>query len=324
MPEQRRTTNNNVAISVEIGGSRANIALVERDGYIRLRRSAKMLWNRPPSATLDPCLRAIDLLLKESREAGLHVRGLGVSLPGLLDLTSRRPLLIPAIPALNNFPLCDLLEARYHLPATLSVDVDAAMLGEYHFGAGRGRHRLLMLSANTVVGASLIINGRIETASEAYVGHICHMPIAGSGPRCSCGKRGCINSLVTLAAVQKMLQRAVRRGEQTSLLNRLTAGEIFSLSLLAEEAQAGDEVASHIASEIGRLLGTATARYIDIFEPNRLILGGIFSSNELLLSRVRNSLETHSTARVCSMVDIVTATLGQDASLLGAAVSLFS
>src|SRR5579885_3353578 len=113
-----------------------------------------------------------------ARTEHLKVRGPGFSLPGSLDLTSRRPTVIPALPALNHFPLADVLEARYNLPVTLHVDVDAAALGEYHFGIGRGFRRLLLLSANAVVGASLVIDGEIESAPQEYVGHICHLPIS--------------------------------------------------------------------------------------------------------------------------------------------------
>ena len=321
--ERRRIPDKQVAISVEIGSSQAAIALVDRAGRVRQRCSAKMLWNRPPTATVEPCLRAVDELLSGARAAGLRVRGLGCALPGSLDPTSRRPTVIPALPSLASFPLADFLEARYHLPVTLSVDVDAAALGEYHFGARRGCRRLLLLSAQAVVGASLLIDGQIEPVSSEYVGHICHLPVASSGPRCSCGRRGCINTLVTLDALQRSLQRAQRRGESSSLLRRLANRERFSLRLLAEEAQAGDAVASQVYTEVSRCLSAAIARYIDIFEPEALLLGGFFSTSDLLLSGIRNSLERNASARVCSMVDVATATLGQDAALLGAAVALF-
>ncbi len=318
MPGQRRTTDNNVAISVEVGSSQATIALVDRAGRVRQRRYAKILWNRPPTTTLEPCLRAIDDVLSFAGAERLRVRGLGFSIPGSLDLTSRRPTVIPTLPALNGFPLAELLEARYNLPATLHVDVDAAALGEYHFGIGRGFRRLLLLSANAVVGASLMIDGQIEPAPQEYVGHICHLPISSNGPRCSCGKRGCINTMVTLDALQRMLQRALRRGEETSLLRRLAHNrERFSLQLLAEETQAGDAVAAQIYSEVSRWLGTATARYIDIFEPNALILGGFFSTSEVLLSGIRRSLDSSSSSRVCSMVEIATATLWPGRSTAG-------
>jgi len=323
VPGQRRRTDNRVAVSVEIRSDQAMIALVDRAGRVRQRRCAKMLWNRPALATLEPCLRAVADLLELAGDEGLVVRGLGVALPGSLDSTSRRPTVISALPALNNFPLADLLEARYKLPAVLRVDVDAAALGEYHFGSGRGFRRLLLLSANAVVGASLIENGQIEPISQSMIGHIAHLPVANNGPRCSCGKRGCINTLVTLDALQRAIQRALRRGETTSLLRRLNInGERFSLQLLAEESAAGDMLATQMYDEVRRWLGIASARYIDLFEPNALLLGGIFSSSTTLLTGIQNSLGSNSSARVCSMVEVATASLGRDAQLLGAAVSL--
>jgi len=225
---------------------------------------------------------------------------------------------------LNDFPLCDLLEAQFNLPTRLHVDVDAAVLGEHRFGAGKGFGRLLFLTVNAVVGAALVVDGKIERPLEQYVGHVCHMLVSTNGPRCSCGKRGCINTLISVDAIQKMVQRAVRRGEQTNLIQRLSNREYFSPQLLAEEAGRGDSVALQVYGEVGRWLGAAVIKYISIFEPNRLILGGgVLSTSELLLKQVRNALVTHSASRVCSMVEVVPARLGVDASLIGAVVPLF-
>jgi glucokinase len=82
-------------------------------------------------------------------------------------------------------------------------------------------------------------------------------------------------------------------------------------------------VALQVYGEIGRWLGAAVIKYISIFEPNRLILGGgVLSASELLLTQVRNALVTYSSSRVCSMVEVVPARLGVDAALIGAAVPL--
>ena len=101
------------------------------------------------------------------------------------------------MPALNGVPLQNILQRRYSLSTRLYVDVDAALMGEYHFGAGRGVPRLLFLNINAVVGAALVKNGLVEqTELQHYIGHVCHLPISTNGPRCSCGKHGCINTLL--------------------------------------------------------------------------------------------------------------------------------
>jgi glucokinase len=317
------STDKSVAVGVELAGRGAIVALVDRRGRVRHRCHARTLVGRPAFATMEPYLRAIETMLAYADAEKLQVRGLGICVPGTLDAAARRPLLIPTLPSLNDFPLCDFLEARYGFPTQLHVDVDAALLGEHRFGAGRGFHRLLYLTLNAVVGAALVIDGKLERSAPQYVGHISHMLVSSNGPLCSCGKRGCINTLVSIDAMQKMVQRALRRGEETSLKQRLLNREYFSPQLVAEEAVRGDTVALQVYGEVGRWLGAATAKYITIFEPNILILGGgVLGANGLLLAQVQRALLTQSSSKVCSMVDVVAARLGNDAALVGAVVPL--
>ena len=316
----------NVAVGIEIVGGQATVALVDRTGQIRHRCQAKTLRGRPAIATLEPYLRAVDVMLAQAHTERLQVRGLSVSIPGSLDYTCRCPKIVPVLPALNGFPLCDVLEARYQLPTRLHVDVDAAALGEYHFGAGKGFSRLLFLTVNAVVGASLLIDGQREQTPQSYTGHVCHLSLSSSmnGIRCSCGKRGCINTLLSYDALQKMVSRSLRRGDESDFTRRLMLNhESFSPQLLAEEAMRGDSVALQVYNELGRWLSAAITQYIDLFTPNRLILGGdLLYPHESLLTSVRSALTPKASSRVCSLVEVVPACLGKDAALLGAARSL--
>lgn len=319
-------TDKRAAVGVEIAASAARIALVDGGGTVRFRTEAKTLKGRPVVATLEPYLRAIDQAMVHAEREGLAVAGLGVSLPGTIDPSARRPLSIPVLPSLNHFPLCDLLEARYSLPAQLHVDVDAALLGEHRFGVGKGFKRILFLTVNAVVGAALVIDGKIDRDSTKYVGHVSHLLVSSSGPRCSCGKRGCINTLVSMEAMQKMVKRAVLRGQETSLLERLNNRECFTPQLLAEEAIRGDVVAAQVYDEIGRLLGMAAFQYITIFEPDTLILGGkILGSyaSEIVSKQVNALCLNRASTCVREIVKVVPARLGDDASLIGSVAALF-
>ena len=317
------STGKSVAVGVELAGRGTTVALVDRRGQIRYRLRARTLLGRPAIPTIGPSLRAIEAMLSYALTQGFKVRGLGLCLPGTLDNDSRRPLLIPTLPSLNGFPLYDYLAARFNLPVQLHVDVDAALLGEHRFGAGKGVSRLLFLAVNAVVGASVVVDGQLEQSAQQYVGHVSHMLVTSSGPRCSCGKRGCINTLVSIDAMQKMVQRALRRGEQTSLTRRLLNREYFTPQLLAEEAERGDSVAMQVYSEVGHWLGLAMTRYIDIFEPHKLIIAGdVLSTGDLLLDQVRRVLMTRSASNVCTLIDVVPARLGSDASLIGSVVPL--
>lgn len=317
-------TDHHVALSVEIGGKKTTVALIDRHGKIVKRGQAKTLRGRPALATLEPYLHAIDDLLTSAQRDGLSICGIGVSVPGSLDDDATRPLQVSLLPSLNGFPLRDFLSVRYQLPCLMHVDVEAAVLGEHHFGAGRGCSRLLFLSVNAVVGAALVVDGQVERGVRS-IGHVCHLSVSTCGPRCSCGKHGCINTLISMDAVQRMVLRALRRGTESGLTQRLLNRECFSPELLLEEVEHGDSLALQIYSDIGRWLGIALAKYVDLFDPHVLILGGgALYANDLLLTQVQQALQGVGKTRVCSMVEVVPAYLGNDAVLVGSVVPLFS
>jgi glucokinase len=276
------------------------------------------------AASLEPFLRVIDDLLARAEVEGWRVNGFGFSIPGMLDATGRRLRHVPILPALNDLPLCDLLEARYGLPARLYVDVDAVLLGEYHSGAGKGYARLLYLTLNAVVGAAFIDGGKIDASAQACLGHVAHLPIATSGPRCSCGRRGCINSLISLEAIQKLVQRSFQRAEENGAVSNLMQRGTFNAQILAEEAMQGDPVALRIYEEIGRWLGAGVARYIGLYQPDALILGGsVLSANEVLFASMQSTLTMHVSTITDHPVKIALPHLGSDAALVGASVALF-
>ena len=314
-----------VAVGLDIMGSGATAALVDYQGRILQRCDARTLKGRPASATLEPYFRAVDELFAYAQTQCLDMHGIGISIPGSVDETGRRSLFLPTLPSLSNLPLCSIFEARYGLQTQLHVDVEAAVQGEYRFGAGRGARRLLFLTVNAVVGAALVVDGKLEQSAQRLVGHICHLPVATNGPRCSCGKRGCINTLVSVAAMQRLVQRALRRGEESNLTHRLHNHEYFSPQLLIEEARKGDSIALSVYNEIGRWLSVAIAKYVDLFNPHALVLGGnVLHANELLLSQVRATVERPvnlATSNVLSMLEIASSALGSDAGMIGMASS---
>ncbi len=313
-----------VVVSLEVGGEQATIALVDYQGNVQRRCTAKTLRGRPAHATLEPYMRAIDSVLESAQAAGVQVKGIGISIPGSVNSITRRPVQVPMFPTLNGFPLCDLFESRYHLPSVLHADVDAAILGEHLFGAGKDQQRLLFLTVNAVVGASFVADGQLEQAGKQYIGHICHVPVSSSGPRCSCGKYGCINTLISIDAMKRMVQRALRRGEETTLTQRFLNHEYLSHQLLAEEANRGDSLAVRIYREVARWLCAAIMQYINLFKPTVFVVGGsVLDAGDLLFSQIRTALDRKQFAPITDSVRIAPAYLGRDAVLIGATAPLF-
>lgn len=319
MPDQPGRRDKNVAVALEISSGTSTIALVDKRGEIRYRCDARTLWGRPAAATLDPYLKAIEHALAYAKAEGWRVRGLGVALPGALDETLRRPQAVAILPSLNTFPLCDALEARYDLPVHLCVDVDAAALAEYYLGEGKGCRKLLYLTLNAVMGGSLLVDGVPLRSPRLSLGHVAHLLVSNGGPRCSCGKRGCINTFASLEALQRGVVRALRRGDETSITQRVQQGEQLSLPMLREEARLGDSVASQLYSEVERWLIVASLYALKLYEPDMLLLGGsMLAAGESLVEGIRGGL---SDGRIS--IHIAMSRFGRDAALIGATVPLF-
>jgi glucokinase len=127
-----------------------------------------------------------------------------------------------------------------------------------------------------------------------------------------------------MEAMQKMVQRALRKGEHTNLIWRLRNREHFSPQLLAEEALRGDSVALHVYCEVARWIGAATIKYVNIYNPDVLILGGeVLQANELVIANVRSSLMTQAMEKTDNMFKVVSTSLGLDAALVGVVSSYF-
>jgi len=313
-----------VAVGVEIGGEQATIALIDHQGQIQRRCTAKMLRGRPALATLEPYIRAVDTMLESVHADGLHVKGIGISIPGSVNPITRCPVQVPLFPAFNGFPLCDLLEKRYQIPTSVHADVDAAVLGEHFFGVGKDQQRLVFLTVSAVVGASFVVDGRLEQSGKLYTGHICHVTISGSGPLCSCGKYGCINMLVSIDALKRMVRRALRKGEETTLTQRFLNHEYLSYQLLAEEANRGDSLAVRLYREVARWLCAAIMQYVGLFKPTLVIVGGsVLHASDVLFNQMSVVLEKKQFAQLASAVEIVPARLGCEAALIGSTVPFF-
>lgn len=319
MPDQPGRRDKNVAVALEISSGTSTIALVDKRGEIRYRCDARTLWGRPAAATLDPYLKAIEHALVYARAEGWRVRGLGVALPGMLDETLRRPLSVAILPSLNAFPLSEALEARYDLPVRLCVDVDAAALAEYYLGEGKGCRKLLYLTLNAVMGGSLLVDGVPLRPARSSIGHVAHLLVSNGGLRCSCGKRGCINTFVSLEALQRGVVRALRRGDETSITRRVQQGEQLSLRMLREEAWLGDIVAGQLYSEVERWLTIASLCALKLYEPDALLLSGsMLAAGESLVAAIRGALNDS-----CDTIRIAMSRFGRDAALIGATVPLF-
>lgn len=313
-----------LVIGIDLGGTKALVGLVAGDGSVRSRVKV-------PSRDLkDQPVALLDRLADTARQAAWQggaalseVAAVGVGLPGPLDPTRSVVRVAPNL-GWEEIPARAELERRLGGPPVwLENDVRAAALGEFTLGAGAGRQTMLAIFVGTGVGGGLIINGELFHGTHGGAGEIGHMVIAAGGPRCPCGRRGCLEALAARGAVARYVAHEVKRG-RPSVLTGILGGELDTLTSgdLARAIKQDDRVAIRAARKSAHYVGLATGSVINLLDPDVVVLGGgvVEALGQQYVDWAARKARPQVLSDSARGVPIVASQLGDDAGLLGAAL----
>jgi len=264
-------------IGVDVGGTKVAAGFVNGRGemgeYLRVAMNPRGTAEEGFAAVTS----ALDALLKRKTTSGRVEFPIGICAPGPLDPRTGVVLNPPNVPCWRDFPLAVEIERRYGLRARVDNDANAAALAESLWGAGQGFGNVFYACIGTGIGAGIILDGKIfhgRTGSAAEGGHV---SIDYRGPRCNCGKRGCIEALASGTAIARRAREAIAadttRGGALMALARGDAAALRS-EMVARAAGAGDELAREILSETIEYLAVWLGNIVDLLEPDVMILGG--------------------------------------------------
>lgn len=308
-------------LAVDIGGTKILTAAVGLDGAVVARRRADT-----PSRGVEPVLAAAEdgvrAVLRDSRLTLRDVTAVGVGAPGPLDPDTGVVFEPPNMEGWHNVPLAELLTARLHVPVFVENDANAAAVGEWWVGAGRGVHDLIYLTVSTGIGGGIIIGDRLVHGVSGTAGEVGHMTIDVDGPACLCGRStGCLEALASGTAIGRMAREAVEAGRPSALL-QMAGGDPAAIGAQHVEAAArvGDAVALEIFNRAATYLGVGVATLLNLFNPRRIIIGGgVSRAGALLFDPVRRIAKARAFERPGRDCEIVPAALGDDVGAVGAA-----
>jgi len=151
--------------------------------------------------------------------------------------------------------------------------------------------------------------------SHHTVGSVAHLPLDPDGPRCSCGARGCVESVLGAGGIRWRARRAARAGAD------LPADARRSPHGLWDAARDGSRDARRLLAQLGSLLGAALAMLSNFLSPDRIVVGGgISQAGDLLLEPARRSLKRRVHPRLRNSLEVAPAGLGPHAGAMGAAL----
>jgi glucokinase len=309
-------------IGVDIGGTKVAAGLVNAQGEISYQTRVPMVASDALGG-LAAVISAIDAVRAASeldpKSKGL-IAGIGICAPGPLDPRTGVVLNPPNVPGWRNFPLAAEISKATGLAVHVDNDGNAAALAEALWGAGRGYRNVFCATLGTGIGTGIVFDGQIyhgRTGAAAEGGHV---TIDYRGPRCKCGKPGCIEILASGTAIARRASEKIAAGQVSSILRQAETGSVISGEMVGRAYLAGDPLAKDILQETAMFLTVWLGTIVDLLEPDVMIVGGgVTEMLKPFFSEIRKQLPEWCINPRSQEIPLVTAHYGAEAGIAGGA-----
>ncbi len=296
-------------VGVDVGGTNVKLGLVNTSGKVLSRSSfATQGFIQTPEVLIDAICEAVLALLAKEGCQKSDVEGVGIGLPGLVDVNAGVVRILPNIPGWADVHLKRIMEKKLGLKVRLENDVNMITLGEWEYGAGKGLEDLICMTLGTGVGAGLVLNNRIYRGPGFAAGEIGHAPLSRHGQKCGCGGWGCYERLVGNKRLQKDAARLFAKPD-------ITLEDVY------RRAIASKKKAVKFWEEVGERVALGLIGPINILNPECVIVGGgVARSFELMKPSIERTIKKRCMKTQSEMVRLVKARLDDDAGIIGAEV----
>lgn len=303
-------------LALDFGGTKHSAA-VAGQGERAWRAHARAFSPAGANARMD-----IDVVLGLAREVldGARPAAIGVSFGGPVHFGGGLVRRSDHVPGWDNAPLAEILAAQLGAPAAVDNDANAGAIGEHAFGAGQGHAHMLYVTVSTGVGGGWILNNTPWRGVDEMAGEIGHTVIDPDGPRCLCGKRGCVERLASGPFMADDARSILAAQPGKGALLREQAGgdpQAIDGAMLSQAAAGGDEVAQDVLRRGARALGIGIGNAANLVNPSLAVVGGgVTRAGEIWWAALREAVQE--TLIVGANLEVVPAALGDDAPLWGA------
>ncbi len=317
MPEDTTT----LTLGIDLGGSKTLTAVVNHRGEMLSTDESITPITSDRDVLVQSIVDSAHRALQKADVVISKISAIGIGAAGISNPEAGIVFTSPNLPALRNILLRDIIQERLGRKTFLTNDANAAALGEFFFGAGRGVHNFIYVTISTGIGGGIIIDGQVYAGAIGAAGEVGHMTIDDNGPVCNCGNRGCWEALASGTALAREAKRCIEAGKRTSIL-KCAEGDLEKVTPQAIHAAArqGDKLAKQLIARTGYYVGVGLANLINIFNPELIVIGGGLSNmGDMLLEPAIKTAGDRAFKEAYQSVRFASAQLGGNSGVLGAA-----
>ena len=310
-------------LGIDVGGTNIAIGLVDENCKIIKKDSVAAGKERPFEEILKDIAELSLRIVKEAGFSEEQITKIGVGSPGVPDNEKGEIVYASSFPTFKNAPLAN--ELKKYFPNSdvfLENDANAATYGEMVAGAAKGKQNGVAITIGTGIGGGIIINGKIYSGFNNAGGEIGHKVIVVDGLPCECGRKGCWEVYASGTALIRQAKEALKKYPQ-SLIGKLVCGDLDKINAKTpfDAADEGDSAAKEVIEKYIKYLATGIVDIVNVFRPEIVVIGGgVSKQGENLIAPIREHVRRESYGHDLAKPEIVAATLGNDAGIIGAAM----
>lgn len=310
------------SIGVDIGRTNVKAVAMNLSGRILNTVSIPTADTLPEQQMIT---RVSTLIMQCASDKGLSAKtllGIGIGMPGILDTQKGMVLFSPNF-QWENIDLITPLRKQLKIQ-DLYIQLEnsnrALALGEYYFGAGKDSGYMVCINLGYGIGSAIISGGDFYTGSSGTSGEFGHITVEKDGPLCTCGNNGCLEAVASGRAIAQQAHNLIDSGVVTNVTQFTDGGSgIVEAKTVFAAAENGDEASRDLVRKAGEYIGIGLASYINILDPERIVLAGGMANAHVLKQQIRQTVKVRQMRFAGRRVTIKTTLLGADATAVGAA-----
>ncbi|MFA7420915.1 MAG: ROK family protein [Melioribacteraceae bacterium] len=275
-------------------------------------------------AVINSLIDLIDQVIKKSNIPVNKILGIGLSIAGLYNPNDGTAIPFPHLVKWGNVAFKEILAEKFKLPSYILNVANAAALAEQNFGLGKNKNSILYLNVGTGLGMGIILNEKLYEGVSGSAGEFGHISVDDHGPLCECGNLGCLEAIASTQAIVKQAKALLHEGVSSSLMT-LVDHDVnkIDFDLICHAANESDKLAYNLIDKMGQNLGEGIVTLINLFNPERIIIGGkIGSAKNIVSTSIMNIVQKRALEIPRRNTEIVFSKMGSHSGTIGATVPI--
>lgn len=309
-------------IGIDLGGTNIKLGLLADDLSVVDRLKVPTESETNSETVMANLSDGIQQLFITNHISANDIQTIGIGVPGQMDIQKGLSIFSPNFSNWANVPVAQLIADEFQTQTVIDNDVRVNLYGEWQFGAGRRKQDVLMVTLGTGFGAAVIAGGKMQYGRSDSAGEMGHMSMHHHGRPCACGNKGCLGRYVSARGMLWTVRDHLEAGE-TTIMTDWVDGDVSRLTahMISQAYDEGDSLAKRVMQETGEEFGYGLANAINLYNPERIIVGGgVAQAGERLMAPAEAIVATHALKTAREACDIVMADLGPWAGMIGAGV----